>query len=192
MEPRSHRQRRVSRFRKRESDRSGFNYKQIEMVRDKGALVGSDEFDAPPPNIKPIGGEGDISPGFTNPFYTSFTSNQVQVTTQFVTAAGGINFVTGFDEAGDVNPIDQWVLVAGSNGTVNITANPQITAGQQNNQFTVQCVGSSVILENGSGLSMPRPFTMTSGDIINFFYSQTDNLWHETSRGNQFGFLADL
>ena len=54
---------RVSRFKKRDSDRSGFTYKEIRLVDDEGSLVGPDEFDTPPPSNFPIGGEGDVSPG---------------------------------------------------------------------------------------------------------------------------------
>lgn len=186
MEPRSNRSRRASRYRLRLSDRSGFQYYENQMVRDKGNLVGPDEFDAPPPNIKPIGGEGDISPGFTNPFYMSYTSNVIQPV-QYVTASGGISFQTGYDSDGEINIIDQWVYVSGSNSAVTISANPQVTRGQQNNQFTIQCVGSAVTLQNGNGLSLRSIYTMNSGDILNLFYSATDNLWHETSRGKAYG-----
>lgn len=189
MEPTSRRSRsRVSPYKKRLSDRSGFEYNQIEMVRDKGLLVGPDEFDSPPPNVQPIGGEGDISPGFVNPFYLSYTSNTVLVQTYYLTGLTSIPFLTGYDSDGEIDTVDQWILVSGSNTAVTVSATPQVSAGQQNNQYTIQCVGSAVTLQNGNGLSLRSIYKMNSGDILNLFYSQTDNLWHETSRGNEFGF----
>ena len=54
---------RRDRFRKRDSDRSGFTHLERQLVRDKGTLVGPEEFDQPPPSSKPLGGEGEISQG---------------------------------------------------------------------------------------------------------------------------------
>lgn len=47
------------RFLKKESDRSGFDYKRIEMVRDGAYLVHPDEWDMPPPSNERLGGERD-------------------------------------------------------------------------------------------------------------------------------------
>ena len=178
------------RFKKRVSDRSGFDYLERELVKQKGLHVGLDEFDEPPPSTKPTGAEGEVSPGFTRSDYTSYaTPAGLGFTTSYLTAASQISFVTGVDDSGQTNSNFQWVLVAGSNQEVTLTSNPQITLGYQGAQFTVQCVGSSVTLVNGNGLSMmgSQRFRMTSGSTITFFFSSTDNLYYEANR-NQGGF----
>ena len=48
----------------------------------------------------------------------------------------------------------------------------------------IQCVGSNITLDNGTGLALAgsQGFVMTSGSIITFMYDGTDNLWREGSR----------
>jgi len=62
------------RFRKSTSDRSGFDYKKREMVKDGSSWVGPDEKDDPPPSRFSLGGEGDISRGT---YFRSSTSTDV-------------------------------------------------------------------------------------------------------------------
>ena len=81
-----------NRFRKRTSDRSGFDYLERELIRDKGSLVGSDERDNPPPSNISLGGEGDIS---TGEFFRSSTSTDIDPNyenpTFYITALDGIS-----------------------------------------------------------------------------------------------------
>ena len=88
--------------------------------------------------------------------------------------------------------LNKWLLISGSNADITISADPQITRAEQNWQLTLECVGSSVTLQDGNGLDLRRIYTMTSGSILNLFYSATDNLWHETSRGRVLGSLGEL
>ena len=182
----------ISRFKKKDSTRSGFSYLEQELVKDEGSLVGPDEFDEPNPAKKHIGGEGQVSPGNTRSDYTSYIDSANLRQTKFITAAGGISFETASDKAGERNPNASWLLISGSNTDITITADPQITAAEQNQQLTLECVGSSITLQDGNGLDLRRIYTMTSGSILNLFYSATDNLWHETSRGRVFGSLGEL
>ena len=55
------RSRRSQRFRKATSDRSGFDLKNIELIKDGAYMVSPDEFDVPPPSKKPLGGEGEVT-----------------------------------------------------------------------------------------------------------------------------------
>ena len=175
----------LTRFKKRASDRSGFNYYERELVRDKSFLVGGEEFDTPPPSKKSLGGEGDLS-GETRPnsdFATSGTANILQVNdhpTYFITASVGIN--TNFDHP--------YMRVAGSNTVINITADPQFTAGREGNLLTIFCVGSDITLDHGTGLNMLQSngYTMTSGSISTFYYTSGGSVWNEVSRLAQGGF----
>lgn len=172
------------RFKLRDSDRSGFTYKEIELVKDGSLLVGGDEFDAPPPSRQSTGGEGECDRSGIRANWDSFAPVDIRPT-YIVTAAGGITFPIIPDSQGKTDPNNSWIYIAGATVSVDINSNPQISAGRQNSILTVQCVSNNVILENGNGLSMPRHFRMDSGAIINYIYNATDNLWHETSRSHE-------
>lgn len=177
----------ISRFQKRDSDRSGFTYKRMILTEDEGLLVGPDEFDNPPPSSKPLGSEGEINQGDARSGYDSYAiESEKDYTIQYVTATEGITFQRESYTSGETMPFG-FLHVVGSNQTVSITKNPQISKGQQNDQVTVMCIGSAITLLNGSGLSLSSSIlTMESGDIVTFFYSETDSTWHETSRGDSF------
>lgn len=178
---------RNKRYKLRNSDRSGFEYKEIELVNDKGSLVGADEFDTPPPSNIPLGGEGDISGDPRPNSSTSYaTPSGLGFTVQYVTAGGGISFQSGYDKDGEPDSNLSWILVSGSNQSVDITKDPQISRASQNSVLTIECVGSGILLQDGSGLSLrSSTFLMDSGAILSLFYSQTDNLWHEESRSHR-------
>lgn len=176
---------RISRFRKKDSERSGFTYKEQQLVLDEGVLVGPDEFDTPPPSKKSLGGEGEVTPGNTRSDYEDYeTPDENQIKTQYVTTSGIRFDRKSYESSGETLPAGYFYIV-GSNQEVNITANPQVSLGQQNDRLTLECVGSAVILENGSGLNLRTIFRMDSGAILNLFFSATDNLWHETSRSHR-------
>lgn len=175
----------IPRNRKRDSDRSGFTHKEITLINDNGFLVGPEEFDAPPPSNISLGGEGDIS-GDPRPNSLTYTTPpELDRVTRYITAAGGINPVIDYNFDDNVVVNDGWLYVSGSNQNITISANPQIAAGRQGQMLTLQCVGSSILLNNGNGLDLRTHFNMDSGAILNLFYSATDNLWHETSRSHQ-------
>lgn len=170
---------RVSRFKKRSSDRSGFDYKEIELIDDEGHLVGKDEFDQPPPSKLSLGGEGDISQGEMR----STTSLEIESSrlnpTFYITAAGGITPTFSHP----------YMRIAGSNQAVTVTANPQITRGRQNDVLTLHCVGSDITLSHGTGLNLmgSSGYLMRSGAILSLIYTTGDTAWQELSRSQGIG-----
>jgi len=172
-----------SKYKLRDSDRSGFTFKEIQLVKDKSSLVGPDEFDMPPPSNKPTGGEGIVLNPDARINSTSYAALNSR-TTQLVNSSNGITFLDPYDSQNKFDINNQWFYVAGLTATTNIAANPQISAGYHNAVITLQCVSNKIILENSAGLVMPRIFNMDSGAIINFIFNATDNLWHETSRSH--------
>lgn len=176
------------RFKKRDSARSGFAYLERTLVRDEGSLVGADEFDEPPPSTKSLGAEGDISRGDTRSDYTNYVATSGKdIIVRYLVASDQIPFVTGQDTSGESNTNAQWVFISGSNQAITLSSNPQVVPGFQNAQLTIQCAGSDVTLVDSSGLDLTSRYVMTSGAILNLFYSATDNLWHETSRSHVLG-----
>lgn len=177
-----------NRYRLRDSDRSGFTFREIELVKDKANLVGPGEFDAPPPSNQSTGGEGDMDRSGVRPNWNTTTAVEVRPTQILDSLNGstiGIIFPIIPDSQGKSDTNNAWVYIAGINASVNLNSNPQITSGYQNSIITVQCVSNRVILENGNGLSLRTPvFNMSSGSIITLFYSATNNLWYETSRSS--------
>ena len=175
-----------SRWRKRNSDRSGFTHRERELVLNEGVLVAPDEFDAPPPSKKSLGGEGDISPGDTRVDSDTYTTpSDLDLPVYYITAADGITFNERIYRSSGEQTNYGYLRVAGSNGNIDVTANPQVSASRHGVQLTIECVGSSIILEDGSGLSLRSVFNMDSGSILNLFYSETTNLWQETSRSHR-------
>ena len=171
-----------TRFRKQDSARSGFTYVKRILVNDEGALVGPDEFDEPPPSEESLGGEGDISEGDVRVNSDTFTvPPENKIPTQFVTAAGGVNYSERILND-DIPTNYSFVQIAGSNAAITLDSNPQISGGSNERKLTVKCVGSNVTLIDGSGLSLKSNFNMDSGSLINFMYDSSNSVWRETSR----------
>jgi hypothetical protein len=185
---------RKDRFKKRDSDRSGFTYKERELTRDNGHLVGMDEYDAPPPSSKSLGGEGDVSVGDNHRAdYTTYNPTRNERTIYYINSDDGISFVKQTYASGE-DLGRGWMYVTGSATEIDIAADPQISAGAQGNHLTLECVGSAIILENSNGLAMMngKTFCMESGDIITFIYNSGDTAWHETSRGSKYKTFGGL
>lgn len=169
----------VSRFKKRDSDRSGFTFLERELLKDTPWKVAPEEFDAPPPSKRSLGGEGDVSGSprvsATNAFTIADTAVPTAVDNPivYVLAAVGI--------APSTHP---FMRISGSNGAVNITANPQIVRGQEGQVLTLLCADSSVTLDHGTGLNLlgSGGYAMRSGDISVFMYHTGGTVWDETSR----------
>ena len=166
---------------KETSDQSGFDnfgfdgttfHKKWRSIKQNDLTIAPDEFDTPPPSTKPLGG-ADISGSPRINSLTTTVPSGFDITIQYVTAAGGIT-----------SSLVPLIYVAGSNTAIDITANPQVSVGKAQQIIGIQCVGSNITLDDGTGLALTadQSFVMTSGSIINFIYSATDNLWHETSR----------
>ena len=165
----------VDRFRKRTSDRSGFDYLEREMVKEDGVWIGLDERDDPPPSKLSLGGEGEISRG--SYFYSS-TSTDIEPghenPTFYITAAGGIT----------PTYIHPYMRVSGSNAAVTISANPQIVAGVEGHVLTLFGTDSQITITNGNGVATVGsvPIVLDSGGIVVFMYNTADLAWKETSR----------
>lgn len=181
------------RFKKRDSDRSGFTHREVELLRDKGSLVSVDEYDTPPPSDKSLGGEGEVSPGDTRNNWDSYsTPSDSQMKTYYLNTA---SIIPGTPSMADLNNIamQNWIYICGSADNVVLDSNPQVSNGALHEQtLIIQCVGSGVTLVDGNGLSLRKGFQMTSGSILNLIYSKTDNLWHETSRGQEYSSIGEL
>lgn len=153
---------------------SRFGKKLWTSVKQDGNSIAPDEYDTPPPSSRPLGG-ADVSgsPRANSDSTDTPTANNYSV--QYITAGGGIALTD-----------EPWLRVVGSLSTVNITRNPQITLGRPNQVIAVNCVGSSVLLEEGSGLALASSaqFLMSSGSVITMFCDRTANLWRETSRSD--------
>ena len=169
----------VSRYKRRNSDRSGFKYYEIELIKDKQYIVAGGEFDTPPPSKTPLGGEGDVSgdPRSSSDF-TSISNVNTEVfsnPTRYITAAGGIS--AEFNHP--------WMNVTGSNNAVTITSNPRISAGKQDNILTLFCTDSNITLNHGNSLNMigSSQAVLNSGSYITFIWSTGNYAWNETSRG---------
>ena len=170
---------RISRFLLFDSQRSGFKYFKIQLVKDGPYLVAPDEFDQPPPSRKSLGGEGEIATGEirSGADFSSISDTDTPSTSSnpivFITAAGGITPNT-----------HPFMLISGSNAAVTISANPQIVRGRQNQVLTLLCADSTVTLTNGNGIATMGSSiaVLTSGRIITFMYQTGGTVWQETSR----------
>ena len=163
---------------KETSERSGFDNfdyrgkKRWTGVKQDGRTIAPDEYDTPPPSSRPLGG-ADISGSPRQNSTSTDTPTANNYAVQYVTALGGIALTN-----------EPWLRCVGSNTAVDIASNPQISLGEQGRYIAVECIGSSITLEEGNGLSMANSslFQMNSGSIITFFCDRTANLWRETSR----------
>ena len=171
---------RISRFKKRISDRSGFDYYERSMVKDAPWTVGAEELDAPPLSKRSTGGEGDIAAG---ELLMANSYGIVQITSTLVAYDNPINYITA---AGGITPTftHPWMYVMGSNANITISADPQIIAGTEGQQLTLVGAGSTITLTDGAGLALAadRPFRVGSNSIITFYYTSGAAVWQETSR----------
>ena len=170
---------RVSRFKRRLSDRSGFKDWEISMVKDGPWKVSADEYDTPPPSRLSLGGEGDVAVGqaISLPFVISM------VTAPFVTSDIPVQVLLASNQVSP-STVHPWVRIAGSGGTVDLTSNPQMTAGREGQIQTLECVSNNVILDNATGLNMASSasYNMGSGAIITFVYTTGGTVWNEIWR----------
>ena len=169
----------LSRFKKRVSDRSGFDFYEQSLVKDGTWKVGGDELDTPPPSRLSVGGEGDVSSG------EALTSNDFAIG-DLATPAAYDNPVNAITAAGgiSVSTTHPWLYVVGSLNDVSITADPQLTIGVEGQQVTLVGVGSVVTLSHNTGLNLVGgvPYRIGSGSIIVLMYNSANALWNERSR----------
>lgn len=164
----------ANRFKKRTSDRSGFDYLEHEMVKEKGLWIAPDERDDPPPSKISLGGEGDISRGTYFRDSTALTIDDDRLNPTFYITAAGIT--PSFSHP--------YMRITGSNNAVTITANPRIAAGAEGQVITLFCTDSNITISNGNGVSLigSQNLLLSSGAIAVFMYNTANNAWNETSR----------
>ena len=167
----------ISRYLKFTSQRSGFDGMRIGMIKDGSWIVLPEEYDQPPPSKLSLGGEGDIAMGqaLSLPFVISIvTAPYADIPTQVLLDTAQINPSTVFP----------WIRISGSGGSVDLTSDPQMTAGIQGQIQTIQCTSNGVTLDDGTGLDLSAQgtFAMGSGAIITFVYTTANNLWVEIYR----------
>lgn len=171
---------RISRFKKRISDRSGFDYYERAMVKDKPWTVGAEERDTPPPSRLSLGGEGDVAQGEA---LVANSFGVAQITSTPAAYDNPVNYITA---AGGITPSvsHPWMFVVGSLSNITLTADPQIVAGVEDQQLTLYGVGSTIRIANGTGLALmgSTPYVIGSGSIITFIYNTGGSAWQETSR----------
>ena len=179
--------RRKSRFLKETSARSGFDnwdfdkttfHKRWESIKDKGTLIAPEEFDEPPLSKKSLGGADIIRSNQRPNGDTTTTPSATAEVIHYITAGGGITIPSTWSGGSRF-------LITGSATAVDISANPQIARGTSNQIIAIECIGSSVLLEDGNGLNLRRSFNMDSGAILNLIYKSDDNVWSEISRGHE-------
>ena len=172
---------RISKYKRKDSDRSGFQFYEIELVKDGPWKVAGDEFDTPPPSRLPLGGEGDISSGDIRQSGSQVsdtnTPADVENPTVLITAAGGITPVF-------THP---WMRISGSGSNLTITATPNIVRGQQDQLLTLECVGSSVTLTHGSAnainfMDSRGTLRLDSGMVLTMIFNSGNAAWNESSR----------
>ena len=109
----------------KDSARSGFTHRNVELFLDNGQLVAGDEFDAPPPSDRLHPGEGDVSPGDTRSNYTDL-SNQpaTQPQVQTVNPSDTINLNQQTDNANQYDSNKSILYVQGNFTQGNVLTNP--------------------------------------------------------------------
>ena len=168
---------RISRFLKFTSNRSGFDGMRIGMVKDGPFIVNPDEYDQPPPSKLSLGGEGDRAVG--QPANLAFviasaSAPTTDIRVQVLLASSQINPST----------TDPWIRISGSGGSVDLTSNPQMTAGRQGQIQTIQCTSNNVTIDDGTGfdLGVQGVFNMGSGAVLTCVFTTANILWFEIYR----------
>lgn len=171
---------RISRYKKRVSDRSGFDSLERSLVKDGAWKVSGDDLDTSPPSRLSLGGEGDVSQGDA---LVANSFGVVEITSTPTARDNPINYITA---AGGITPsfVHPWMYVVGSLSNITLTANPQVVAGTEAQQLTLYGVGSTIRISDGTGLTLVggRPYVIDSGSIITFIYTSGGATWSETSR----------
>ena len=182
------------------SDRSGFQFgyvpntslpnqysrEQGRPIRDNGVQVAPDEYDQPPPSNKPLGGTGEIGVGAranSDPAIDSdvyYINPGYLIPVQYLSTSSQIRW----------NDQNYPIYITGSNQSVTLTSNPQLTSGQHGKVIAIMGVGSNVTINSGSGITFDfnvPAIVLDSGAIATLIYNATDSLWHLTSFTSNYG-----
>jgi len=178
-------------------DRCKFKFKKSCLKLNKGLLVCPDCYDDVKEN-QSINMKLALSPRDN-----ADTTTAVESPTTFtITAVGGITPQHSVDsttsrsvtlEVGQTIAFgsNYYMKVVGS-GATDITADPQISAGQNGDILTIHGTSDTnyIKLENGTGIELKggESFTIGNNDVITLVYDSTKSKWVETSRQKNGGF----
>ena len=122
------------------------------------------------PTVGTVGASTDLTPAS---YCGEFTGTRASPS--LITAAGGIAFSGTFAE-------NTW-FIAGSGGPIDITVNPQITAGINLGQ-RLRLIGrhatNSVKFDDGTGLSLNGSAILAENEVLSLMWDGTS--WLEISR----------
>ena len=176
----------------RNCDRCGFKYKKNKLRKNKGLFVCDPCFDDTKENKS-------INMKLGSERSNATTTTAVNTSTIFtITAAGGItpsNSVSTAETYSANLSITPTTTISFSNsyymkvvgdGAINITAVPQISAGQNGDKLTLEGISDTnyVLLEDGTGVELRNgSIYIGNGDIISLVYDTVKSKWVEVSRG---------
>ena len=128
------------------------------------------------------------NPRWMSPRDNSDTTTAVNTPTVYtISAATGITALSQsreYTHEGSRRHFHMHVVSDG--GAIDITADPQIVVGLQNDILTLEGTSdtNTVQLDNGTGVSLAGgvPMVLTDGDIITLVYNTTGTTWTECSR----------
>ena len=191
------------RFRYFTSDRSGFDYGFVPITelpnaytREGGrptldvgvngsSLVAPSEIDSPPPSKRPLGGADIASDN------TRLNSGQTSYSDVYTVPTESTKIIVYVNSSTSINWNQQpTVYISGSNVSQVMAVNPQLVAGAEGQRLVLECVGSSITLVKGSGITylVPTPVIMNSGGISCFMYHTDGTAWNLTSFNAYGGF----
>ena len=177
---------------KRSCDRCGIDYKKKKLTKQKGLLLCS-------PCLDDIKENKSINMRLSSARNNATTTTAVNTSTIFtITAAGGItpsNSVSsattysvglGITPTTTISFSNSYYMKVVGNGAINITADPQISVGQNGDKLTIEGTSDAnyVLLEDGTGVELRNgSMTLKNKSIISLVYDTTKSKWVEVSRG---------
>ena len=179
-------------------DRCKFKFKRSQLKTQKGLLVCPDCYD----DISKI---KNVDMHLANsPRDNSDTTTEVESPTVFeITTAGGITAQNSMDTDTSRGVTletslsvsfgsSYFMKIVSDGGAIDLTADPQITAGTKGDILTIQGTSNtdSVLLEDGTGVELYGGISFVIGhnDVITLVYDSTKSKWVETSRQKNGGF----
>lgn len=159
----------------------GFTFKKVELRKQNGLWKCTKDFDIPKPSNKSLGGRGEIGASDSRVNSdTTDTPSEVDRIIHYINSTNGITVDRGVP----------WMIISGSGteAVVEITKNPQISAGEaQEELLTLHCISNSpkIKIAEGTGVSLRggASYTMGSGDILVLCYRTDNSVWQECNRG---------
>ena len=186
------------RYRWYEDDRSGFQYgfqpitskpnkysrESGKPIEQAGLKVSPESYDTPPPSKKSLGG-ADVSGSPRD------NSNPSPASDVYVIPPESTKVIVTVTSSNSIAWNTEPVVYLYTSTNLVMAVNPQFVQGQQGQLIAVECVGSSITIKAGSGLTFDgggSQIKMNSGGIATLLYNQTDSTWHVTSFNPTGGF----